>query len=352
MIVLIPAYEPDERLVTLVRSLSPLVEHVLIVNDGSSKSCDGVFTEAEQAGAVVISLSHNRGKGFALKQGFSYVMQHMPHESVVCADCDGQHTPDDILEVADELAVNSESMVLGVRTLVGDVPFRSRFGNDLTRHLFSAATRVPLRDTQTGLRAYAAELLPWLCSVGGDRFEYELSVLLEATRLGIPVTEVPIETVYLEANCSSHFRPLVDSVRVYWPLLKFAMSSLSAFVIDTVALLVLHSLTGSLVLSAVTARAISSSTNFVINRTLVFRDRQPKRASSEALQYWLLVSGLLVLNVSMLAALTWLGLQLLLAKVFTEAALFAGSFGVQRRFIFARTSHNPSLARAHSGSKK
>lgn len=238
--------------------------------------------------------------------------------------------------VAAALASGDEDIVLGVRGFSGAVPVRSRFGNDFTRRLFGLVTRRTLRDTQTGLRGYSAASLPWLLTVPGERFEYELSVLLAAARLRIPIREVAITTVYLEHNASSHFRPVRDSWRIMLPLLTFAGSSLKAFGIDTIALLALHAATGSIVLSALGARAISSSINFATNRHLVFSDRRDKHIGIEAGQYWALVVLLLALNITVLSALTQVGLSLFAAKIVTEISLFIASFRIQRRFVFAR----------------
>lgn len=338
MIVLIPAYQPDERLPGLIRGLldaDPSVR-VVVVDDGSDARCRPVFEAAAGLGATVIGHSPNRGKGFTLKQGFEHIRREMPGEAVVCADCDGQHTVGDIMLVAAALREGDAPMVLGVRAFTGRVPFRSRFGNEFTRWVFELATRRAVHDTQTGLRGYAPEILPWLGTVPGDRFEYELSLLLEAAGRHIPIREVQIETVYLDANASSHFRPLQDSARIMLPLAKFAGSSIMAFGIDTVALLALNALTSSIPLSAIGARAISSSINFATNRSLVFADRRGKHLGVEAGQYWLLVVVLLGANILLLAGLTRIGLSLLVSKVITEFVLFVASFRVQRRFVFAR----------------
>lgn len=338
MIVLIPAFQPDARLIALVTALrqqDPELRFV-VVDDGSAQASQAVFDALRVDGVHVLAHTPNRGKGYALKQGFAFIEREFPGESVVCADCDGQHTPRDIALVADALRSSEEDIVLGVRAFSGAVPLRSRFGNDFTRRLFGLVTRRQIRDTQTGLRGYSPSILSWLRSIPGDRFEYELSVLLGATRLRIPIREVAIQTVYLEHNASSHFRPLQDSWRIMLPLITFAGSSVFAFAVDTTALLVLNGITGSLVLSALIARALSSSVNFATNRNLVFSDRRDKHIGVEAGQYWALVVVLLGINITLLSVLTGIGLSLVAAKLATEIGLFIASFRIQRRFVFAR----------------
>ncbi len=345
MIILIPAYEPDQRLVDLLRGIRATApaQRVVVVDDGSGPGYDTVFAAASSLGADVQRHLPNRGKGFALRRGFAHIETVYPGESVVCADCDGQHTLADIRRVAAAVAQHPTAIVLGTRAFTGDVPARSRFGNGLTRFLFGAATGTRLHDTQTGLRGYGPAMLPWLQTIGGDRFEYELSLLLEATRHGFTHLEVPIDTVYLEGNESSHFRPLADSARVYAPLLKFSLSSLSAFAVDAGLLFTLAAVTGNVVLSVVVARVASSVLNFVTNRRLVFAGGSRSWAQS-ARRYFTLVGVILTANAGLMHLLvTVFGLPLLAGKVLTEAALFTASYRAQQRFVFGhRPAHAPA----------
>jgi glycosyltransferase involved in cell wall biosynthesis len=341
VIVLIPAYEPDQKLVNLVSSMretDPALR-ILIIDDGSGPDYTSVFDATESLGCTVLRHTPNRGKGFALKAGFAHVMAHHPDEDVVCADCDGQHRLDDILTVATQVANSPRVMVLGSRSFTGAVPFRSRFGNSVTRTLFLLATGKNLRDTQTGLRGYPAAMLSWLQKIPGDRFEYELNLLLEAGPAGYGIEEVHIETVYLADNASSHFRPVIDSARVYLPLAKFSMSSLGAFVVDASALFLFMALTDNLLFSVVTARIISSTVNYIANRRLVFAQGRETSKRRSGLRYGTLVLVILTANYSLMHLLTKdIGVHLFPAKILTEAFLFTASYHLQRRFVFA-TSH-------------
>ncbi len=357
MIALIPAYEPDERLVTLVRALRAdgLGLPVVVVDDGSGPQYGSVFAEARLAGATVLHHPENAGKGRALRTGIEHVLRTYPGQGVVCADCDGQHTVEDVLAVAARAEQGSAAVVLGARQFTGRVPLRSRFGNTVTRWAFRAATGRAIQDTQTGLRAYPAATLPWMLTVPGDRFEYELVALLRAAKVGQRIEEVPIATVYLDENSSSHFRPVVDSARIYAPLLRFTASSLLAFAVDTAALLALAALTGDLLLSVVLARLASSTVNFLTNRHWVFRHGRPAPVARQAVRYWLLVASLGVAGYGGLWALTTIGVPLLAAKIATDATLFVLGFQVQRTSVFTgrpgsgRDAHAPlsrSTARA------
>jgi putative flippase GtrA len=170
--------------------------------------------------------------------------------------------------------------------------------------------------------------------VPGRRYEYELNLLLRARSADVDIDTVPIATIYLDDNAASHFRPVIDSARIYWPLLKFGLSSALAFVIDTVALLVLHAVTGSLLVSVIGARVLSATVNYLINRRVVFTHGRRLPMVVTAARYFALVAGLLLANYALLALLTSVGLGLLRAKVLTEVALFGVSYAAQRALVF------------------
>jgi glycosyltransferase involved in cell wall biosynthesis len=346
MIVLIPAYEPDNRLLTLVGSLlaaAPDVR-VIVVDDGSGPAYRQVFDAARRRGCTVIGHPGNRGKGYALKSGFRYIDQMHHGEDVVCADSDGQHSVVDILAVAARVRVCGH-LVLGSRQFTGAVPLRSKVGNTVTRVLFAVSSGCDIRDTQTGLRGYPYAMLEWLRRVPGDRFEYEMNVLLQARLAGYQVEETAIATIYVNQHASSHFRPVIDSVRVLTPLLKFSASSLLAFGIDVVTFLAVYAMTGSLLPAAISARALSSTVNFLVNRRLVFAGLRSRPLQPAAVRYWGLVGVLLAANYGLIALLAGWGVALLPAKLVTEAVLFGASYLAQRRFVFAR----PARQRAEAG---
>lgn len=341
MIVLIPSYEPDQRLPQLIADLGDAAP-ILIVDDGSGPAYSSIFAECSRRGATVVHHEMNRGKGAALKTGFAYAAAHFPDEGIVCADSDGQHSPVDILRVAAELESGEPDMVLGARLFTGSVPLRSRVGNGVTKRLFALAARRTLIDTQTGLRAYPARMIPWLLAIPGDRFEYELQLLLRACSEDQDIREVEIATIYLDENASSHFRPLHDSVLIYRQLLSFIGSSLLAFGIDTTLLFLGVALTGQVTASAVAARVASAGTNYTINRRWVFRrggEAAPLLPS--LLRYAALAATILVANVALLHALLAVTGSLLAAKIATEVALFAASFLIQRALVYSGRKMSP-----------
>ncbi len=343
MIVLIPAYQPDEQLVLLAKRFSEQTDFSLVVvNDGSSPDKDAVFA-ALPPEVTVLRHEKNRGKGCAMKTGMAYIWEHFSHdEGVVVVDADGQHLLPDVRRVCEALHENPDALILGARRFTGNVPLRSKLGNTVTRYVFALASGVKIYDTQTGLRAFSVSRIPAFLALKGERYEYEMHMLLGAAQQHIPMIEVFIETVYLDVeNSSSHFHPLRDSFRIYASILKFTCSSFAAFGIDYVMVLLLAFLlpyTGLnqktvLLLSVVIARIISSLANFAINRKLVFKN--DGRLLRSAAKYYAVAVPILILNYYGLKLLNIvLEVPLFLAKLIVEAVLFTASFILQRFFVF------------------
>ncbi len=335
MVILIPSYQPTDRLAEVVRGLRRLDAGVaiLVVDDGSGQACAGRFEDARTAGAEVVGTPDNHGKGAALKLGLRHLAVTRPGEDVVTADSDGQHTPADILRVA-EATAGRPDLVLGCRGFTGAVPLPSRVGNAVARGLFRLAAGFSVSDTQTGLRGIPGALVGWASGIPGDRFEYEQNMLLRCAGAGVRVREVPIETVYFDHNAGTHFRRVRDSVSVLWPVLLFAGSSLAAVAVDTFAFVVLHALLGSIGWAIAGARVLSSAVNFLVNGIVVFRDQGP-RLRRAVTGYVLLASALLAASIAGTTLLAGWGLPALVAKIVTESVLFVASYQIQKRLVFA-----------------
>lgn len=356
-IALIPAYEPERRLIGLTDELRKRGFDTVVVDDGSGPEYRDIFEELSQK-AIVLTHKQNRGKGAALKTGLNYINKYMAYtESVltpsgcmtvsggdaviVTVDADGQHLPEDVLRVAEISSQRRDALILGSRALGTDIPARSRFGNTVTRHVYSAATGVHIHDTQTGLRAFHRSLIPRLLNIEGDRYEYEINMLMELAAEGVPVIEERIETVYEDNNSGSHFRTVRDSFRVYKEILKFSASSLASFAIDYGMYALLLAATGaagiahSLVISNIGARIVSGAANYTMNRKLVFKSRTGFAKSAG--QYILLAAFILAGNTIVLSTLAGtLGINRFAAKLITEVIFFAISWTVQKYVIFFR----------------
>ena len=343
--VVIPAYEPDENtLVPLVKEVAQMPVSILVVDDGSGRDYAQIWSQLYPY-ATVLHHEKNRGKGAALKTAFAYIRTELPDiRVIVTMDADGQHLPADMLRVCSTAWEHPGTLVLGSRSLQQDVPLRSKIGNTITRGVFAAVSKNKVRDTQTGLRAFSSDLLECMLDEEGNRYEYEMNVLLHAKRNNIPILEVPIRTVYMdEKNSTSHFDTLRDSLRIYKHIFKFASASFVSFLADYLFFVVLHLLlpagTVFLVLANVLARFGSAALNYFLNSRVVFGGNQTSARS--ALQYAALALGILLANSILLTLFTnGLGIPANAAKILTEITLFVISFTVQSQLIFAKKPHD------------
>lgn len=334
MVVVIPAYQPDQKLTGVVRDLLAKTDYsIVVVNDGSRESCLPVFEELKALERVTV-LTHevNRGKGAALKTAFKYVYENMPgEEGVVTADADGQHLPADIVRVVEAFRQNPKALVLGGRRFTGNVPFRSRAGNAITRFVFRISTGVAVYDTQTGLRAFAVSRVPEMLTLQGDRYEYEISQLLYCTKKDIPIEEVTIETVYIEDNASTHFNAFRDGWRIYKIILAFVSSSIISFLFEFVLTLVLDNFIKSLTALTLTARVLSSILNYELNKRVAFESD----ARHSFGKYVLTAAGIYLLYLGLMFVFQKvLGLPLWLSIIISQCISYPLSFVIQRKFVF------------------
>lgn len=334
-IALIPAYKPEGLMLELLPKVKEANFEIVIVDDGSGEEFAERFRIASEYGKV-ISYMPNRGKGHAMKTGFEYIRENFPEDSIVVTiDADGQHKVEDALRLCKRAEELPDALILGSRKLVGEIPLRSRFGNSVTRFVYHVSTGLKVHDTQTGLRACHASMIPELLAISGDRYEFEMRVLLEFARKHITIEEIEIETIYINDNSSSHFNPLKDSFKIYKEIFKFSASSLISFVIDYLLFTLFTILTLPPVLANVLARLISGTVNFCINREFVFKSKG--NILKAAIKYILLAAFILAGN----TALLWVFVNVChmnqyAAKIITEVIFFAVSWLLQKCFVFKK----------------
>ena len=334
--VIIPALNPLPILLTLLKDLQQQgLKNILLIDDGSSAEFQGVFKAASEMGAMVLRQPVNLGKGAALKNAFENASAQ-GYLAVVTVDADGQHSATDAARIARQvLEEKAPICVLGVRSFASEVPLRSRFGNLLTRQIFRAFSSIRVSDTQTGLRGFSADLLPLLCKVPGQRYEFEMKMLLWLAEAKLPIKEIPIDTIYIDDNAHSHFNPIVDSLRIYWVLFRDFFVSVSSFGIDIALFSICHALTDNILLSTYISRSISGTYNFIGNKIFVFRVNTSKRLGIELVQYILLAVLIATASGKMVQMLFQsTGWSITLCKISVDFALYLASFLVRRFFIF------------------
>ena len=339
LLVIIPAYQPEKTLLKLMDELAPYDLEKIVVDDGSGERYEEIF--AALAGRCTL-LRHetNRGKGAAIKTALAYVRERaQDYDAVAIMDSDGQHLPEDAMKLLTAASLNKGALILGVRSVGKEMPTRSRLGNKITRNVFRLVSGTVVSDTQTGLRAFSPELIDRLLAVEGERYEYEMNVLISLAKEKTPLREIPISTIYLDRkNSVSHFRSFRDSLRIYKDVLKFSLSSLSSFVLDyllfTGMMLLLPHTAGWVLTANVAARVISAAYNYGMNCRFVFRE---KRRLRTALQYFALAFFILVMNNLLLELFTQiLDVSVYPAKLLTELILFTLSWLIQNFIIFRK----------------
>ncbi len=328
-IVLIPSLEPDNKLIKLVDELINNQLEVVVINDGSSTRYNPIFNQIKEK-AMVLEYETNKGKGYALKYGLKYIKEHYQDYIVVTMDSDGQHTVKDAIKLEKYIEKHPKELVLGKRLRSKDIPLRSRIGNGITKFIYNLVTGLNIYDTQTGLRAFSNYLTDYLLEVEGDRFEYEMNVLLYSRREQIKITEIEIETIYIDNNSSSHFHKIKDSYKIYKEIIKFSLSSIISFIIDYILYLVFVLTIKNITISNVAARFLSGTFNYIINKNIVFKSKQKNTIG----KYILLALTILILNTILLNSLVYLGINSLLAKLIVEAVLFILSWTIQKKNIF------------------
>ena len=354
-IALIPAYKPNIQLLEFVKGIEEHDMDCLIVNDGSGEEYLSLFHKIErETEARVLSFPGNRGKGAALKAGLEYLQKEnaglQGDFTLVTLDADGQHLLKDALNLLSVAEEKKDTLILGSRTQSKDSPLRSRIGNGITKEVFHLCTGVEVKDTQTGMRAFSGKMIPEMLDIPGERYEYEMNVLLFLAKEGVPMEEVPIETVYINDNAESHFDTVKDSYRIYKQILKFSASSLVSFLADFLLYSFFFLITGGLFVSNFLARVISLHINFFLNKTMVFSTDGEKediaeskkrmenaRVQEDYLSYLGLAAFIFLINSFILSGIVGsLGMNPYLAKILTEGLLFCLSYFVQKKWIFGK----------------
>ena len=336
--IMIPAYKPDSKMIDLIeRLITAGFTNIIVVDDGSGPDFAPVFDAAAELGCAVLHHGINMGKGRAMKTGFNHGLVHdLFADGVITADADGQHTPEDVRKIADAMAASPDAMVLGIRNFTGDVPLKSRLGNGITRRLFCLIHGGDVRDTQTGLRGFPTEQIPMILGLPGERYEYEMNMLLAARPHDINIVQIPIDTIYIEGNRSSHFKAFQDSMRIYRLLIKFVASSLVSTAMDYLIFTMMNILfPGQLLGSVTVARAVSSVINYSINKNIVFKRKCS--AKKALIRYYTLAGFIMLANYGLIILLNRvLNINLYLSKVIADILLYTISFFAQRELVYKK----------------
>ncbi len=340
-VLLIPVYNPDEKIMdAFVNDLEKEFQNIVFVNDGCGKNHDKYFERLAKLHPVIKHYK-NYGKGRGIKNGLNYILNQYPDcKAIITADCDGQHSIKDIKKMYKATLKNPQALILGARDFNNEkVPFKSRYGNKITRNVFKIFVGLTITDTQTGLRAMSRRVAEKFLTTSGERYEYETNVLITCKNEEIPIVEVPIETIYIEENRTSHFNPIKDSILIYKLFIKYIVVALSSFFIDIILFSLFlkmynhFAVLKPIILATITARLLSSIYNFFVNAKMVFK----KQNKTSIIKYFILVFVQMWVSAF---AVSWIckliPINPVVLKIIVDTFIFVINFIIQREFIFKK----------------
>src|SRR5688572_14629189 len=210
--VLIPTYNNEQTLESVLRDVLTFTNQVIVVNDGSTDSTRDIlkkFPEVE-----LVSYEKNKGKGYALRQGFRRAVE-CGYDYAITIDSDGQHFAEDLPKFLEGLNAHPSAVIIGARNMgQSSVPGKSSFGNKFSNFWFWVETGLTMQDTQSGYRLYPVKQLSTIKFIT-RKFEFEIEVLVRAAWSGFEIAHVPVRVFYAEKGKRiSHFRPFTDFSRI------------------------------------------------------------------------------------------------------------------------------------------
>lgn len=211
--VIIPTYNNAGTLAHVLDGIQTYTSDIIVVNDGSTDATSEILS-ARKEEITIVEYETNRGKGYALKQGFKRAVG-MGFDYAITIDSDGQHYPENIVDFVRAIAENPGALIVGSRDLSKvDINRKSTFANKFSNFWFALQTGRKLSDTQTGFRAYPLHHLHGLRFLT-SRYEAELELMVFSAWNGVKLIEIPIRVYYPpQSRRVSHFRPALDFTRI------------------------------------------------------------------------------------------------------------------------------------------
>jgi len=348
-VLVIPSLNPNKNFLDLLDNFkSKIAENniklsIVVVNDGSLRKFDNIFEKIKEKNIIVLKHAVNLGKGRALKTAFNYILNEVKDlKSVVTADSDGQHLIEDIIYCLKISNKNKNTLILGTRNFEktlknvknGGIPFRSKLGNRLTSLVFKYLLGLKISDTQTGLRAFSKNQVKDFLKVKGERFEYETNMLIDNKNLGYKFKEIPIKTVYIKNNESSHFNPIRDSIAIYSLFFKYIIVAILSFVVDISLFGIFRILKFTILNATIVARILSSILNYTLNRNKVFKSFNKK----SLLKYYILVIIQMFVSGYSVKFLhkVIVNENVIFLKIIIDLIIFIVNYYIQREWVFER----------------
>ena len=223
---LIPCYNSAKHISQVALETLDFVKRLIIVDDGSTDGSGEIIHQIKSKypeKIQVIKFDSNQGKGFALLAGFKEALKAKDFSFLVTLDADSQHRPSDIPYLAEGVFAGND-LVIGSR-LFRLMPARSRIFNGIISFLLKGIYGTAPKDTQSGMRAFNCNFLKLVTEkVGGGCYEMEFKVLLLALSEKRKILSLPISTIYIDKNISSHYSPIKDSLKIGYVFFKHLFS--------------------------------------------------------------------------------------------------------------------------------
>jgi putative flippase GtrA len=189
------------------------------------------------------------------------------------------------------------------------------------------------------LRGIPLSIIANLLRLKTNGYDFELDMLLLTKSRQVSIVEVPIETVYLDENSSSHFNPLLDSLKIYLVFLRFNLSSLVSVVIDFSVFSLIISLGHPILAGQFSARFCAGFVNYFLNKSFVFKSDRDHKYS--ILSYVAVLVGMGLCSYGLILVLSEnLGISVFASKICSELFLYLASFALQREFVFSQKEHS------------
>lgn len=349
VLIVIPALNPPQHFINYVDELIQNgIESILVLDDGSSLEHKWIFDQiARNQECTVLQHALNLGKGRGIKNSINYFLNLenlSDYVGMIMVDSDGQHEINDVLKIRDAMMLNPNHLYFGSRNFdEKHVPWKSRIGNKFTTFLFKALYGEHIRDTQTGLRGIPKEIAHLFIDLKGERFQYEMNMLISAVINNVKVKEIDIKTVYFDDNSETHFRPIKDSLEImsliFANFFKYILSSLSSFIIDIILFYLMiiaikdMDTNSRIILSTIIARIGSSIFNFAINKNIVFENK--RKDPLILVRYFSLVLFQMLISASLVTIFYQLtGFQESFVKIVIDSLLFLVSYRIQKLYVF------------------
>lgn len=333
--VVIPAFNPGEIVLSVISSVEAFCDRIILVDDGSNNENKRHLKSVEHNEKItLISFPCNKGKGYALIEGLKKAISYSP-DYIFTIDSDGQHNPTEIPKFTKHLAEAPVDLLIGTRSEIAAMPLRSKIGNVFTSVLFHVVFGRRIVDTQSGFRGFSLSFARELvAAIQPGRYETEMRMLIHAVRTRRSIHEITIDTIYLDRNSNSKFRPLQDSVRVLSVFSRYTTVAFSSFLVDySIFLAFAYFLHIHYIYAHGVARVCSGVLNFLANRHFVFKSRGT--TVQELLRY----IGTVVFSLNMTGLLLYLLVDVFafskaIAKPSAELMLFIVNFAILNKLVF------------------